>query len=73
MDAHSKTVTPLAGNSTLRRMFEIGVVGYALFHVVTSLFGTYEPLVQRSLFLGIGIGMIFLETALRNWPAASCS
>ena len=33
----------------------------------TSLFGTYEPLTQRSLFLGGGVGFIFLESAGALW------
>ncbi len=57
-----------------RTLIRIGIVAYALFHLVTSLFGTYEPLTQRSLFLGLGIGFIFLESAAtlrQRAPAAA--
>ena len=58
----------------LRRAIDSCIVAYALFHVFTSLFGTYEPLTQRSLFLGGGVGLIFLGSAAELWarsrPAA---
>src|SRR5690348_3416539 len=53
--------------SPFRRLVDACIVAYALFHVCTSLFGTYEPLTQRSLFLGGGVGFIFLESAGALW------
>ncbi|HJU32578.1 MAG TPA: TRAP transporter fused permease subunit [Hyphomicrobiaceae bacterium] len=59
----------------IRRAIEGSIVAYALFHLFTSLFGTYEPLTQRSLFLGGGVGLIFLGSAADLWarsrPAAA--
>ena len=58
----------------VRRVVDACIVAYALFHLCTSLFGTYEPLTQRSLFLGGGVGFIFMGSAAALWnrsrPAA---
>ena len=72
MDAHAATVGDAASRSSpFRRAVDAGIVAYALFHLCTSLLGTYEPLTQRSLFLGAGVGFIFLEfLAAALW---SCS
>jgi len=67
-DSHAGAVS--VAPNPLRRALSIGVVCYALFHIYTSLLGTYEPLVQRSMFLGFGIGFIFLESAARVWPSS---
>lgn len=64
MDAHA-TPAPAGAKSLSRRLIEVGVVVYALFHVYTSLLGNFEPLIQRSMFLGCGVGFIFLENALK--------
>lgn len=69
MDAHATTSTPEA-KSLLRWLIEVAVVAYALLHVYTSLMGNFEPLIQRSLFLGLGVGFIFLESALKKDRAA---
>src|SRR5581483_5064547 len=59
-DARSRT-------GAFRGLVDACIVAYALFHVATSLFGTYEPLTQRSLFLGGGVGFIFLGSAADLW------
>jgi TRAP transporter 4TM/12TM fusion protein len=56
-----------SGTGVFRRAIDACIVAYALFHVCTSLFGTYEPLTQRSLFLGGGVGFIFLGSAGELW------
>ena len=75
MNAEAATVSDAPGGvSPYRRFVDACIVAYALFHLSTSLFGTYEPLTQRSLFLGGGVGFIFLESAGALWsrsrPAA---
>ena len=74
MDAHATPAELSAGSKPMsRRLIELGIVAYALLHVYTSLLGNFEPLIQRSLFLGLGVGFIFFESALkkgRSAPAA---
>lgn len=67
--SHSESV-PVAPASFLARIVAVGVVGYALLHLYTSAFGTFEPLVQRSIFLGFGIGFIYLDQASKRWNAS---
>ncbi|UOA17200.1 TRAP transporter permease [Sulfitobacter dubius] len=47
------------------------LIGYALFEILTSFFGMLEPLIQRSLFLGLGLGSVFLvgfvESGQNGW------
>ncbi len=45
---------------------QVGFVAYAAFHFYTSLAGTLEPLVQRGVFIGAGVGFIFFAAAARN-------
>ncbi|MGE0700305.1 MAG: TRAP transporter permease [Hyphomicrobiaceae bacterium] len=67
MDAHATHAPPPVEQKSMpRRLIEIGIVAYALLHVYTSLAGNFEPLIQRSLFLGLGVGFIFFESALRK-------
>lgn len=33
---------------------------FALFHLYTALFGTFEPLIQRAVFIGVGLFLAFL-------------
>ncbi len=40
------------------------LIAYALFQLHTSFFGMLEPLVQRGVFLGLGLGSIFLLVGL---------
>jgi hypothetical protein len=54
----------------LRRLVHAAIVVYALLHVYTALFGNFEPLLQRSLFIGGGIGLIFLDSAGRRWASS---
>ncbi len=54
----------------LRPVVQACLVAYALFHLVTSMFGTFEPLVQRGLFIGGGIGFIFFGMAVERWRRA---
>ena len=71
MDAQAATVADAASRSSpFRRAVDACIVAYALFHLCTSLLGTYEPLTQRSLFLGAGVGFIFLESAAALWSRA---
>jgi TRAP transporter 4TM/12TM fusion protein len=51
----------------LRLAVQLCFVGYALFHLYTSLFGTLEPLVQRGLFIGGGLGFTFFGSAVTHW------
>ncbi len=51
----------------LKRLVEFGLVAYAVFHLYTSLFGTLEPLSQRGLFIGGGIGFLYLMLAVKLW------
>ncbi|MFG6592755.1 TRAP transporter permease [Sulfitobacter sp. 1A12157] len=45
------------------------LIGYACFEIYTSFFGMLEPLIQRSLFLGIGLGSVFfLEFSKTSHP-----
>jgi len=41
-------------------LLAIILIGYSIFELLTSFFGMLEPLIQRSLFLGIGLGSVFL-------------
>ncbi len=50
----------------ISNLLKVVLVGYALFQLYTSYFGMLEPLVQRGVFLGLGIGSIFLMTAQRR-------
>lgn len=65
--SHAETPPPAESASVFARMLSIGIVAYALLHIYTSALGTFEPLIQRSVFLGIGIGFIFFEQALKRW------
>jgi TRAP transporter 4TM/12TM fusion protein len=57
----------VAAGAPLRRLVHAAIVLYALFHLYTSLFGNFEPLLQRSVFIGGGIGLVFLDCAGRRW------
>ena len=46
------------------------LIGYSFFEIATAFFGMLEPLIQRSLFLGIGLGSVFsLEFTKSSRPA----
>tara|TARA_R110000751_G_scaffold24824_6_gene68017 strand:+ start:3290 stop:5254 length:1965 start_codon:yes stop_codon:yes gene_type:complete len=57
----------------LRRVVNLALrvilVAYALFQLHTSFFGMLEPLIQRGIFLGLGLGSIFLLVALSHLDA----
>lgn len=42
------------------------LIGFALFQLYTSFAGMMEPLVQRGLFLGLGLGSVFLLSAVEG-------
>jgi len=46
------------------RILRIILAAYAVFQVYTAFFGSFEPLVQRGIFLGLGLGSIFLIGAV---------
>ncbi|MBS0241403.1 MAG: TRAP transporter fused permease subunit [Proteobacteria bacterium] len=64
--SHAEPGAEAPNPNLLTRLLSIGVVAYALLHIYTSAFGNFEPLIQRSLFLGVGIGFIFLGEAAKH-------
>lgn len=46
--------------SVLRPLLQVVFVGFALFHLYTSLTGTFPELIQRGIFVGLGVGLVFL-------------
>lgn len=66
MSSHAEA-PPAPSPVLLRRTVEVGLVAYAVFHLYTSLFGTLEPLTQRGLFIGGGIGFLYLMMAVKVW------
>ncbi|MGD9802001.1 MAG: TRAP transporter permease [Hyphomicrobiaceae bacterium] len=72
--SHAESTSQQAEASPLARVLSVGLVAYSLMHLYTSASGNFEPLIQRSLFLGLGVGFIFLEQAAIHWrrnrPAA---
>lgn len=64
-DAH--TVIPLRRAVDLA--LRVILIAYALFQLHTSFFGMLEPLIQRGVFLGLGLGSIFLLAALSRLDA----
>jgi TRAP transporter 4TM/12TM fusion protein len=71
MDSHSASKAHEDG--AVSTLLKVGSAAYALFHLYTSLFGTLDPLVQRGVFIGGGVGFIFLAAAARrpaglSWP-----
>lgn len=50
----------------INQFLRVVLIAYALFQLHTSYFGMLEPLVQRGIFLGLGLGSIFLITALNR-------
>jgi TRAP transporter 4TM/12TM fusion protein len=67
--SHVENSPPPVEPSLIARVLAGCLVGYALLHVYTSAFGNFEPLIQRSLFIGLGVGFIFLEQAAKRWHA----
>ena len=50
-------------HEAINALLRVVLVTYALFQIYTSFFGMMEPLVQRGIFLGLGLGSVFLLTA----------
>ena len=49
------------GSSPLAILLRLAFAAFALFHIETALLGSYDPLVQRGIFIGCGVGFIFLN------------
>ncbi len=45
-------------------VLKIVLIGYAVFQILTAFIGMREPLIQRGVFLGFGLGSIFLIAAV---------
>ena len=63
------------GSGVLAAVLKLAFVAFAIFHIETALLGSYDPLIQRGIFIGCGVGLIFLgqlRVPLRewSWPAA---
>lgn len=41
-------------------VLQVGLAVFALFHIYTSLFGTFNEMTQRGTFIGVGVGLVFL-------------
>lgn len=57
--------------SPVGRLLQVILAAFAIFHLYTSLAGTFPELVQRGLFIGVGVGLVFLAplaTARRFGP-----
>ncbi|MEW5423927.1 TRAP transporter permease [Amorphus sp. 3PC139-8] len=52
-------------HSGIDRVLRVILVAYAVFQIYTAFFGSLEPLIQRGIFLGLGLGSIFLIIRLR--------
>ncbi len=57
--AHAEE-TPLA-TGRLPASMNVALVAFAVFHIYTALFGSFDPLIQRGIFVGCGVGFIFLR------------
>lgn len=60
-----------AGRQVLANAFAVACVGFALFHLYTSLTGPFDPLVQRGVFIGGGLLLAFWMDVLasKRWAA----
>jgi TRAP transporter 4TM/12TM fusion protein len=65
--ADALPVTPLRRGVDLA--LRVILIAYALFQLYTSFVGMMEPLIQRGVFLGLGLGSIFLLAALTRLDA----
>jgi TRAP transporter 4TM/12TM fusion protein len=66
--AHAED-TPI-GSGPLAVLLKVGCAAFAIFHIETALLGSYDPLVQRGIFIGCGVGLAFLDqlnTPLKDW------
>jgi TRAP transporter 4TM/12TM fusion protein len=56
--------------SWLPTLLKIAFAAFAVFHIYTALTGSLDPLAQRGIFIGCGVGFIFLrqlQIPLREW------
>ncbi|MEP7062749.1 MAG: TRAP transporter fused permease subunit [Betaproteobacteria bacterium] len=44
--------------------FAVVCAAFALFHIYTSFSGSFDPLIQRGVFIGVGVGLAFWMSAL---------
>ncbi len=56
------------GFGFLPAVLSVGFALFAAFHIYTSLFGTFEPLVQRGIFIGVGVGGTYLAILASGQP-----
>ncbi len=73
MATSTETVTYAGRNGILIELSRYGLAAFALFHVYTSIFGTFDPLIQRSVFIGFGVALSFLVWAAASRSAASAA
>jgi TRAP transporter 4TM/12TM fusion protein len=58
------------GTGPLAILLKLAFAAFALFHIETAFLGSYDPLVQRGIFIGCGVGFVFLnqlKIPLRDW------
>lgn len=55
----SADVTSVPPANAARRLFAAVCIVFALFHLYTAFFGAFDPLVQRGVFVGGGLGLAF--------------
>lgn len=66
--SHAKDDAIAAG--LLGLVLKLCFAAFAIFHIYTALFGSYDPLVQRGIFVGCGVGFIYLsqlKAPFRQW------
>jgi TRAP transporter 4TM/12TM fusion protein len=50
-----------AATGCLPASMNIALAAFAIFHIYTALLGSFDPLIQRGIFIGCGVGFIFLR------------
>ncbi len=55
MAMSTASVAATRWSSSLRLLITLVAGAYAVFHLYTSVWGTFEPLVQRGIFIGGGL------------------
>ena len=58
------------GSGLLAFLLKLAFFAFAIFHIETALLGSYDPLVQRGIFIGCGVGFTFLtqlKVPLKDW------
>lgn len=51
---------PQGPTSPAGLVVQVVLAAFALLHIYTSLFGTFDELTQRGTFIGVGVGLVFL-------------